>query len=89
MVVVAAVGTGLLLEVTPSEMPLMAQPGPYQMLLCMPFNLRPPILCPLSLLAVSAFQETQCHIHLYRLCTAQGHWPGKWVGLVSSPCYMC
>ncbi|KAJ8785847.1 hypothetical protein J1605_006807 [Eschrichtius robustus] len=57
-------GTDLLFEVTPSEMPLLAQPRLGQMLPCMPFNStpclpRPSSMSALSLLAISASQETQ------------------------------
>lgn len=63
-------------------MPLLAQPGLGQMLPCMPFNstscppAHPPCL-PLSLLAISTFQETQRQVQLCLLYTAQGLWPRK------------
>ena len=49
MAVFTAEGTGLFLEVTSSEMPLLAQPGPSQ-ILCVPVNLSIP---PVSFVPVS------------------------------------
>lgn len=76
MAVFTAMGTGLLLEVTHSVMPLSAQLGLGLMLPCVPFNFpsHPPCL---SLLAISASQQTKRQVQLCRLCTAQEHWPKK------------
>ena len=88
MAIFTAIGTDLLFEVTPSEMPLLAQPGLGQMLPCMPFKStpcpppRPSSVSALSLLAISASQETQRQVQLCSLYTAQGLWPRQWDGLI-------